>query len=91
MSNVSSIADIHTLLVIFVLGFVQPQKPASGFESPSPSASNTYVPPTTPSYPDGFSPYNPPATAVTPNDEGMISLPSIGNYSPASGGNGGTV
>jgi hypothetical protein len=76
----------------FVPGFVQPQNPPSGFDAPIPSTSNTYVPPTTPShtpsYPSALGPYNPLATATTPNDGGLNSLPSFGSYNPASGGNG---
>lgn len=76
--------------MIFVPGFVQPQEPASGFEAPSLSASSTYVPPTTRSYPGGFIPYHPSSSAaVTPNDD-TNSPPNFENYNPTSGGNGGS-
>jgi hypothetical protein len=75
-------------------GFVHPQNPPSSFDAPISATSNMYVPPTTPdhtpSYPGDFSSYNSPATAATPNDGGMNSLPSSGNYNPASTGNEGS-
>jgi hypothetical protein len=79
--------------VIFLSGFVQPQKPPSDFDAPIPPISNTYVPPTTPSHtpslPGGYSPFNPsPATFQAPTDGRMNSLPSTGNYSTNSAGNG---
>ncbi|PNF30949.1 putative vacuolar protein sorting-associated protein VTA1 [Cryptotermes secundus] len=65
------------------IGFVHPQNPPSGFDAPIPAASSMYAPPTTPShtpsYPHGFSPYNPPATAAVPNDGGIHSVSSFGN------------
>jgi hypothetical protein len=81
-------------ILSFFTGFIHPHNPPSGFDAPIPATSSMYVPPTTPShtpnYPDGFSPYNPPATAATPNDGGMNSLSSFGNYNPTSTGNGGS-
>ncbi|XP_069688869.1 vacuolar protein sorting-associated protein VTA1 homolog [Periplaneta americana] len=72
------------------MGFIKP----SGFDSPIPPASNTYVPPTTPNhtpYAGGFSPYNPTsALPTTPNNGSMDSVPSFGSYNPMSSGNGET-
>lgn len=76
------------------IGFVHPQNPPSGFDAPIPPTSSTYVPPSTPShtpnYPGGFSPNNPPDTAATPDDGGMNSFSSFGNYNPTSTRNGGS-
>lgn len=80
--------------IIFFPGFVNPQNPPSGFGAPVPAASSVYAPSTTPShtpsYPDGFSPYKPPATAAIPNDGGINSSSSFGNYNPTSTGNEGS-
>jgi hypothetical protein len=78
---------------LFFSGFVHPQNPPSGFDSPVPPTTSMYVPSTTPSHtpshPGGFSPYNPPTTAATLDDGGMNLLPSFGNQNPSSTGNGG--